>query len=263
MLKQVQHLKKKVTSTLKKEAQLVHDTKGTVINIQINHFEKLAHELRDLQNILADEIEVDLKSAKVAKTRVEKPNNFFYRFKNHAELFDLGKQFQIDMDSGLSVFAFAGTSSQDQVDATLLGIASYLNFQHHHKALVLGHVEDNNFWSSLEGEGEQSLLNIQDMKMSVVDYQGIHFFDLNDLTALSVDKAEKILSELTQKYDVVLVDIGFLEKLTQLPHGFFLISMIDNVSIVLERQRSLLTPVEQMLGRFKQFNIPVKGFITR
>lgn len=234
-----------------------------IVENRINYFEKIIEEL----NFLREELHsssIPLASSELnLREREAKPNPFFYEISNHQELFHLGLQFQEDILQQKKLFAILATNNKKLQEISILGLASYLNYQHQHRVLILSHKIQNTAFKRLEDEGTDLVhtQNGQDV-VATADCDGVAIYDLDDLALYKAEKAQAIINILVKKYDVVLFDLKSVQFIpANASYYFYLFTLIDNLSIVIHKNQTKFSQLNKILNSIKNYNLALKGVI--
>lgn len=234
-----------------------------IVDNRINYFEMMIDELNLLRNELQNHEIKQISTGSNLRARTSTPNPFFFLFKNHEELFHLGQQFQTDIESEKRFFAFLPTESKELQEISILGLASYLNYQHHHNVLILSHGRSNSILKKIDSEGSDVVISAKENDLIVTsECNGVALFDLDDLEFCSIEKAQLMLNVLLNHYSVILFDLELINDApSKFPYYFYLFNLIDNVSIVVHENQTTFSKIVKMNDVITKFNIELKGLI--
>lgn len=247
-----------------KEKTNTSSSSFTIVDNRIYYFEKMIEELNSLREELQQQQTKPVMTDLNLRERVIKPNPFFFQIKNHQELFHLGQQFENDIVAGKKLFALLPTGNKKLQELTVLGLASYLNYQHQRRVLILTHGVANTVYKRIDDLGEDIVVSENTSSSAVLtsESDGIALFDLDSLNLYSIEKAQATLNTLIKFYDVVLFDVRSIQLIpAQASYYFYLFTLIDNLSMVIHKNETKFTQLTKLIDTAKSYNIELKGMI--
>lgn len=196
-------------------------------------------------------------------------NGFYYRAKDHMELYKVGSSYMIDYNSGLKSIAFCGNSLRPEREKSIFGVTSYFNYHINLKVCIVTMSFHESFYHEMTGDldyrSEKALDENFDYK--VFSGQGFDIIEFSELKKverkLRHHDFEYFLDVLVEDYDLVLWDLPELEILNSNKELYFpIVRTVDNVSIIVGENYSKYKHIEQMIDYFKRYQINIKGVLV-
>jgi len=236
-------------------------------NATIESTEKTDHEI-------ISEIALSLKAepALTASDHMVKKKRFgaeyYFRTKNHQELFKTGCRFSADYQNGQKSFAFSGKNSCVTLEQTLLGLSAYFNYHHDVKVtLVVKSLVESTLLKSLAYTHKEirSFKN-DDLNYEVTCCDGLEIIELSSITnicsLLSKDETGNFLSQLDKESEVIFWEIPFEDDgFESVEVNFSMMMQIKSVSIIAERLTTTHRDMQQLLSYFSKYGVHIKGVI--
>jgi hypothetical protein len=195
-------------------------------------------------------------------------NAFYYRAKDHMELYKVGSSYLKDFNSGLKSFSFASCGLDLQREKSVLGITSFFNYHEDINICVVTRDVANSFYSAIAENLSVKAREIFDEDLTY-DVHHAGGFDLVELSELKkVERKlrnydfEHFLDHLLDSYDLILWDLPALEVLDSNKELYFpIIRSLDNVSFIVGKNKSKVSEINSMVSYFKRYQIQIKGLL--
>lgn len=202
------------------------------------------------------------------KKKGKQHNGYYYRAKDHVELFKTGSSYLKDFKDGEKNFSFVSTGLDQVREKTVFGIASFFNYHSDCKvAIVTDHFEKS-FYQQFVGELEKEEKTIVNEDLPFYIYAG-NGFDLIEYTVLrqverKIKEAdfETFIEKLVDQYDLILWDLPEIESMKANKELYFpMIRVIDNVSLIVSENKTKFVEMQKIIDYFRRYQIRVKGML--
>lgn len=208
-------------------------------------------------------------AGEVEKKKERTKTKFFYKVKNHQELFKLGTSFYKDFRNGIRSFAIGSTGYQSSQQRSILGLASF--FDHKYDvdiAIISDNLYDGVFKEIVESSEEHKVpLDYSGQTCSVHTFHNhFEFVDLESLLEQSnqsqgVDYESRIRN-FCRNYDIIFWDVPELHKIKNDPEIYYpMIMMFDSLSIVVARTLTSTEEIKDVTSFFMAYGINLKGLV--
>lgn len=204
--------------------------------------------------------------------RKKTSNRYFYKVKNHHELFKIGKSFLDDYYKGVKCFAISSTGYQTSQQKSILGVASFFD---HEEDVKIAIVSDN----LVHGVFKEIIFAAQPGEISLVDNsvscEAYHFYDHFDFINLdqllqkgkqeqneNAATFDEIFDDIINRYDVIFWDVPELHKIQKESELYFpMIMRFDSLSIVVAPGTSDAKNIQVIRNFFQDYGINLKGLL--
>ena len=215
----------------------------------------------DDSQVLVDKVELVRK-----KGRPKNISSYYYRAKEHLDLYQVGMSFLRDIRDNKKCFSFEHLNNKLGQQNTILGVSLFLMFHVNRKSLVITHNFDESIYSKIMGNkvNKKICYRPDDLTYPVVECDGIRFIEYIDLfkimTELKKTSFEDFVDHLIATNDTLLVDFPEVSKLEKKKEIFFpLINTVDSVSLVIDLKNCKKSELAKLHSYFKRYDVPVKG----
>lgn len=217
-----------------------------------------------------DKEEKNLKYEKHTFTRkkAKSGHGFYYRAKDHVELYKVGSSFLKDFNSGLKSFSFCSSGLKEDREKSVLGILSFFNYHEDVNICVITSSLKDSFYSKIATKAEKREAQVFDEDLyydfytgdgfEVIEYQELKRVE-RKITAYNF---EDFLDQIMGAFDLILWDLPELEVLDSNKELYFpIIRSLDNVSFIVGKNVSKISEINEMISYFKRYQIPIKGLL--
>jgi len=195
-------------------------------------------------------------------------NSFYYRAKDHMELYKVGSSFLKDFNSGLKSFSFASCGMALQREKSVLGITSFFNYHEDINICVITKDLAGSFYSSI-AEGfsvKPREIFDEDLTYDVHHAGGFDIVELGELKKVERKLRnydfEQFLDHLLDSYDLILWDLPDLKILDANKELYFpIIRSLDSVSFIVGKNISKASEITSMISYFNRYQIQIKGLL--
>ncbi|MCP4912851.1 MAG: hypothetical protein GY909_07010 [Oligoflexia bacterium] len=194
--------------------------------------------------------------------------SYYYRAKDHMELFKVGSSYMRDYKSGLKNFSFSSFGLKEAREKTVFGICSYFNYHSDVDVCIVTSEYEESFYKEYVGyiKADEDHLTDEKIPFDVTRAKG---FDVVEYAAfkkaerqLKENNLEDLIDDLLTKYDVVLWDLPEMGVLDSNKEVYFpIIRTIDNVSFIIGQDRTKNSDIHTLLNYYKRYQVPVKGLL--
>jgi len=197
-----------------------------------------------------------------------KSGQYFYRAKNHVELYNVGNKYFEDYKNGITHFGFYGHGLREVREKTVFGLYAYFTYEIDAKITIFTSSIDSSFYfRTIEGlKVEKRFLKGEDIAFEVYVSKNLEIIEFSTLSQV-VNKMQKftiedLLVEYFAKSKIIFWDLPEIEQMDSAKEIFFpIIRHIDNVSILVESNFSKSADFSDTLSYFKKYGIPLKGVL--
>ena len=196
-------------------------------------------------------------------------NGFYYRAKDHMELYKVGSSYMIDYNSGLKSIAFCGNSLRPEREKSVFGVTSYFNYHINIKICIVTMSFHESFYHEMTGDLDYRSVKALDENFDykVFSGQGFDIIEFSELKKverkLRHHDFEYFLDVLVEDYDLVLWDLPELDILNSNKELYFpIVRTVDNVSLIVGENYSKFKHIEQMIDYFNRYQINIKGVLV-
>lgn len=194
--------------------------------------------------------------------------SYYYRAKDHMELFKVGSSYMRDFKSGLKNFSFSSFGLKEAREKTVFGICSYFNYHSDVDVCIITSEYEESFYKEYVGYIKADEISLTDEKIPF-DVTRAKGFDVVEYAAfkkaerqLKENNLEDLIDDLLMKYDVILWDLPEMGVLDSNKEVYFpIIRTIDNVSFIIGQDRTKNSDIHTLLNYYKRYQVPVKGLL--
>jgi len=216
-----------------------------------------------------------LRLEKIRKSKKPAPFTYFYKVKNHHELFRVGQSYLNDYNNGVRSFAISSLGYQASQQRTILGLASFFDHQDSLKEnLKIGIISDNLFLGPFKTIVQSSsakgmMLNTSTaskVQILVHSFYGhFDFVDLNELIGFANmpdSTFDELIKEFLGQFDLVFWDVPELHKIqTERSSYYPMIMCFDSLTIIVAQGQTRREEVDRIRTFFGGYGINLKGLI--
>lgn len=222
---------------------------------------------------LDSEAEIENKNVEYSKHTLTRKkgrqhNGYYYKAKDHMELFKVGSSFLKDFRNGLKNFSFSSFELQEEREKTVFGISSFFNYHSDIKmVIVTSSIRDSfygKFVKNLEVE-EKEVLD-EGLKYKVYKAKGFDIIEFAELgkveRRMRLYDFEYFLDDFVDCYDLVLWDLPEVSILDTNKELYFpIIRVLDNVSLIVAGNKTKIKEINELIGYFQRYQIKIKGLL--
>ncbi|GEM_PF-2074267 len=195
-------------------------------------------------------------------------HGYYYRAKDHVELFKVGSSFLKDFRSGLKSFSFSSIGLKEEREKSVLGILSFFNYHEDVNICVITPSLVDSFYSKIATQARKKEARVFDEDLHYDFYTGdgfevIEYSELKKIERkITAYNFEDFLDFLIDSFDLILWDLPELEILDSNKEVYFpIIRSLDNVSFIVGKNVSKISEINEMISYFKRYQIPIKGLL--
>ena len=236
-------------------------------NLKLKNKESVKNEL---SSILNDDIEKTLKYQK--HTLVKKKNrsnkSYYYKAKDHMELYKVGSSYLKDFKAGLKSFSFSSNGIACDREKTVFGICSFFNYHEDLSICILTADLVKTFYSEICEKFEEKEMQVfdEDLKLKVYKAKGFDLIQYKDLKRVERKirdyDFETFVDYLTDRYDLLLWDLPEFSVLDSNKELYFpIIRTLDNVSLVVKKDVSKISEIGNMVSYYNRYQVDIKGLL--
>jgi hypothetical protein len=196
-------------------------------------------------------------------------NGYYYRAKDHMELYKVGSSYMVDYNNGLKSLAFSGNSLKAQREKSVFGVTSYFNYHIDVKICIITMSFFESFYHEIIGELDYSSVRAldEDFEYKVFNGEGFDILEFTELKKIERKLRhydfEYFLDVLVESYDLILWDLPDMEVLNSNRELYFpIVRTLDNVSIIVGENFSKFKHIEEIIDYFKRYQINIKGVLV-
>lgn len=225
-------------------------------------------ESKEVLNLDDQEKNVNYSRHTFIRKRSKVHNGYYYRAKDHMELFKVGSSYMKDFKSGLKNFSFSSYGLREEREKTVFGVCSYFNYHEDIDILIITSDFFNSFFHHYVGHYEENYRSFCNEEFQLLFRLG-KGFDIVDFENLK--KAEKdirhvdfesYLDELLSSYDLVLWDLPEISILDSTKEVYFpIVRNLDNVSLIVGANVTKSIEIHNLLEYFKKYQVNIKGLL--
>lgn len=201
----------------------------------------------------------------------DKPlSKYFYKVKNHHDLFNLSKSFWKEYENGAKSFAFISQEDSQLQEKTILGIASYFDRNTFVRIGIICQNLQNSAFDEL-------LLKTHDIefdfaikdanKFRIKRVNNIDFIDFHELCQIanSGDVSfhyEVVIQKMLAVYGIVLWDAPPINFFKNNPVLCFPMTLqMSSVSILVQEKSASIQKLKEITEFFDRYGVRIKGYI--
>jgi hypothetical protein len=193
---------------------------------------------------------------------------YYYRAKDHVELYKVGSSFLKDFNSGLKSFSFSSSGLKEEREKSVLGILSFFNYHEDLRICVITNDLKESFYNKIAVNAQKREGQVFDEELFYEFYTGEGFEIIEFKELKRVEKKitaynfEDFLDQILNSFDLVLWDLPEIEILDSNKELYFpVIRSLDSVSFIVGKNVSKISEINEMVSYFKRYQIPIKGLL--
>ncbi len=202
------------------------------------------------------------------KKKKKAGHSYYYRAKDHVELYKVGSSYLKDFKAGLRSFSFSSCGLDEEREKTVLGILSFFNYHQDVNICVITNDIEKSFYRKLVKEfipREEEVFS-EGFDFNYYQAEGFDAVEYRDLKKverkLTEHNIEDFIDQLMGRYDLVLWDLPQREILDSNKELYFpIIRSLDNVSFVIQKNVSKISDINELVSYFNRYQIPIKGLL--
>lgn len=195
-------------------------------------------------------------------------HGYYYRAKDHVELFKVGSSFLKDFRSGLKSFSFSSIGLKEEREKSVLGILSFFNYHEDVNICVITPSLKESYYSRIATKAKKREAQVFDEDLHYEFYTGDGFEVIEYSEFKRIERKitaynfEDFLDFILDSFDIVLWDLPDIEILDSNKEVYFpIVRSLDNVSFVVGKNVSKISEINEMISYFKRYQIPIKGLL--
>tara|TARA_R110002072_G_scaffold276051_2_gene437696 strand:+ start:37226 stop:38587 length:1362 start_codon:yes stop_codon:yes gene_type:complete len=204
----------------------------------------------------------------LTKKKSQNFKSYYYRAKDHMELFKVGSSYMRDYKSGLKNFSFSSFGLKTEKEKTVFGICSYFNYHEDIDVCIITSDFEQSFYQEYIGSINKESFNYlsEEIPFDIIKAKGFDAIEYSSFRiaerGLKEHNLEDLISEIFKSYDVVLWDLPDMGVLDSNKEVYFpIIRTLDNVSFVIGQDRTKNSEIHTLLNYYKRYQVPVKGLL--
>ncbi|MBT5092872.1 MAG: hypothetical protein HOM21_01430 [Halobacteriovoraceae bacterium] len=217
--------------------------------------------------------ELELKKVSFSKQTLTRKkgkvhNGYYYRAKDHVELFKMGSSYLRDFKDGIKSFAFSCVGLPTDREKTVFGVSAFFNYHSDVNMVIVTENFDSSFYSEFVGKFETEKRNVpeEDLFYKVHVAKGFEVIELTELGKIERKirnyDFEDFLDHLVDSYDLVLWDLPEIDSMNSFKELYFpVIRTLDNVSLIVGQNKNMMDDITQMIEYFKRYQVTIKGLL--
>lgn len=222
---------------------------------------KLKTKIEDKKNLKYEKHTYTRKKAKAG-------HSYYYRAKDHVELYKVGSSYLKDFKSGLRSFSFSSKGLKEEREKTVLGILSFFNYHQDVNVCVVTGDLEKSFYQKIGKNFSAREESVFDEEMTYQFFSGDGFdvLEFNELKKIERKllsyNFEDFLDFLLSRYDIILWDLPERQVLDSNKELYFpIIRSLDNVSFIVGKNVSKITEINELVSYFNRYQISIKGLL--
>lgn len=254
-----------------KEPELNNEDKSSLS--PLNNKKSPSHNNRDtlklkLKSDQLKEGEINYEKHTLTRNRKKSNNSFYYKAKDHVELYKVGNSFLKDFKSGLKSFSFSSKGLKEEQEKSVSGVFSFFGYHEDLRIAIITQKLSGSYYTKFVDDRHKKEGTVFDEDLYY------HFFIAEGLEVIEFEELRKVerkiksynfedfLEEMIGNFDLVLWDLPDIEVLDSNKELFFpIIRCLDNISFVVGKDRSKMSDIDEMISYFKRYQIPIKGLL--
>lgn len=231
------------------------------IEDQINNFEETSDGTKEAKKL-------SYEKHTLSKKRGKQHNGFYYKAKDHVELFKTGSQYLKDFKEGLKSFAFSSYDLDVVRQKTVFGVSTFFNYHTDVKTLIVSEGLAHSFYYDYMGikEDESRQVFDEDITYALGVTDGIELMDFEQLRKVArkirTYDFEDFIDFLVDSYDLILWDMPEVSILDSQKEVYFpIIRSLDSVSLIVAKDKTKIKEVHELVGYYKRYQVEIKGLL--
>jgi hypothetical protein len=213
------------------------------------------------------------KNLKYEKHTLTKKKNrsykaYYYRAKDHMELYKVGSSYLKDFRSGLKAFSFSSIGIDKDREKTVFGICSFFNYHEDLNICILTASLKNSFYEYICKDYEDKEMSVfdEDLSLSIKRGRGFDLIQYKDLKKIERKiqhyDFETFIDYLSDRYDLLLWDLPSFDILDTNKELYFpIIRALDNVSLIIKKDISKINEISEVISYFRRYQVDIKGLL--
>lgn len=204
----------------------------------------------------------------LSKKRGKQHNGFYYKAKDHVELFKTGSQYLKDFKEGLKSFAFSSYDLDLIRQKTVFGVSTFFNYHTDVKTLIVSEGMAHSFYYEYMKIEEKESRQVFDEELTyeVGMSDGIDLLDFSHLKLIArkirTYDFEDFIDFLVDSYDLILWDMPEVSVLDSQKEIYFpIIRSLDSVSLIVAKDKTRIQEVHDLVGYYKRYQVDIKGLL--
>jgi hypothetical protein len=251
------------------DSNVVEETKEkrVKLNLKLKNKDREKNELLHLDN---DDTEKTLKYQKHTLTKKKNRSNksYYYKAKDHMELYKVGSSYLEDFKAGLKSFSFSSNGIACDREKTVFGICSFFNYHEDLNICILTSDLLKTFYSEICEDFEEKEIQVfdEDLTLKINRAKGFDLIQYKDLKKVERKirdyDFETFVDYLSDRYDLLLWDLPELSILDSNKELYFpIIRTLDNVSLVVKKDVSKISEIGDMISYYNRYQVDIKGLL--
>lgn len=193
---------------------------------------------------------------------------YFYKVKDHQELYKVGTSYYDDFKNGLKSFAFSSPDLGRSQDKAVLALASFFEHNEDVKIGIVSVDIENDFLEATIKESDKKTASIGNVVVDYFDHHDkIHLIDFSCIKknvgpVAGINEVEQVISFIVDNYDLIFWSLPSLNTMEQeRPFYFPLTRFFDNVSLVIQKGKTKTKELEKLISFYQKYGIKLKGVL--
>lgn len=204
----------------------------------------------------------------LSKKRGKQHNGFYYKAKDHVELFKTGSQYLKDFKEGLKSFAFSSYDLDLIRQKTVFGVSTFFNYHTDVKTLIVSDGMAHSFYydyMKIQETDDRQVFD-EELTYEVGISDGIELLDFKHLKTIAKKirtyDFEDFIDFLVDSYDLILWDMPEVSVLDSHKEIYFpIIRSLDSVSLIVAKDKTKIKEVHDLVGYYKRYQVEIKGLL--
>lgn len=215
-------------------------------------------------------VEKSLKYEKhtLSKKGPRKGQAYYYRAKDHVELYKIGSSYLKDFKSGVKSVSFASHGLNIEREKSVFGILSFFNYHENLNICVVTKSLENSFYEQITGglTKREGQVFDEDLYYDFYTGEGFELIEFQELKKverkISEYSFEEFLVQLQDSFDLILWDLPSTDILSSNKELYFpIIRSLDNVSFIVGKNKSKISEINEMVSYFRRYQVNIKGLL--
>jgi len=217
-----------------------------------------------------NKVEKNLKYEKhtLSKKGPRKGQAYYYRAKDHVELYKIGNSYLKDFKSGVKSVSFASHGLDEEREKSVFGILSFFNYHENLNICVVTKSLENSFYEKITGglSKREGQVFDEDLYYDFYTGEGFELIEFKELKRverkITEYNFEAFLDQLQDSFDLILWDLPSTEILNSNKELYFpIIRSLDNVSFIVGKNKSKISQINEMVSYFTRYQVSIKGLL--
>jgi len=206
------------------------------------------------------------------KKRSIKTSKYFYKAKNHVELFNIGKKYLSDVNAGINRFAVYAIDDKIEREKTILGLYAFFAYQMEREVIIFTESLAESFYYSYftDLKKEKRFIQDEDIGFEIYVEENLQIYEFSELKRISSKfrrfSVEEFITGVIETAGkdapIVFWDLPDLSKIKKCKEIYFpIIRQIQNISIVVKENLTKMKQLVYAIDYFKKYGIAIKGVL--